>query len=125
MPLARGVRRVSLTSDQLGYDVTAPRIGGSARLLEIKTTTAALVGSTVAIHLSRGEARTGLRLPDGSLVVCAVENVDQCEARIIGWCEYDTIAGALPHDTPAGRWEHARLELEVARLLPGLPSAIA
>ena len=83
------------------------------------------MNSTVAIHISRGEAQTGRRLPDWSLVVCAVENVDQRQARIIGWCEYHTLAGALPHDTPAGRWEQARLELDVALLMPGLPSAIA
>lgn len=55
--LARSVRRVSLTSDQLGYDVTAPRVGGATRLLEVKTTTAAHVGATAAIYLSRGEAQ--------------------------------------------------------------------
>src|SRR4051812_6106621 len=73
--LARRVRRVSLTSDQLGYDVTAPRIGGPPRLLEVKTTTAANVGHTAAIHLSRGEARAGQRLADWALVICAVDDI--------------------------------------------------
>jgi hypothetical protein len=36
--LAALVRRVSLTSDQLGYDVTAPRLDGSTRRLEVKGT---------------------------------------------------------------------------------------
>ncbi len=37
--LARDVRRVSLLSDQLGYDVNAPRVAGPPRLLEVKATT--------------------------------------------------------------------------------------
>ena len=41
--LACSLCRVSLTSDQLGYDVTAPRVGGPPRLLEVKTSTAAHV----------------------------------------------------------------------------------
>lgn len=38
--LARDVRQVSLLSDQLGYDVVAPRIAGPQRLLEVKSTEA-------------------------------------------------------------------------------------
>lgn len=123
--LARSVRRVSLTSDQLGYDVTAPRVGGSPRLLEVKTTTAADTGSTTAIHLSRNEAHTGQRLADWALVICTVDDAEHRQGQIVGWCPHDAITDALPHDTTTGRWEQARLELPVASLMPGLPSAIA
>ena len=37
--LARAVRRVSLVSDQLGYDIRAPHIERPPRLLEVKATT--------------------------------------------------------------------------------------
>jgi hypothetical protein len=123
--LARSVRRVSLTSDQLGYDVTAPRVGGPPRLLEVKTTTVAHISSTAVIHLSRGEAHTGQRLADWALVICAVDDVQRRKGQIVGWCAHDAIADALPHDTTTGRWEQAHLELCVGHLLPGLPSPIA
>src|SRR5688500_16852398 len=38
--LAARVRRVSLTSDQLGYDITAPRLDDSTRRIEVKGTRA-------------------------------------------------------------------------------------
>jgi hypothetical protein len=123
--LARRVRRVSLTSDQLGYDVSAPRLGGTTRLLEVKTTTATRVSSTVALHLTRGEAQAGLRLRDWALVVCAVENIERREGRIVGWCPHDALAEALPRDTPTGHWEQARIDLEVTQLMPALPSPVA
>jgi hypothetical protein len=94
-------------------------------MLEVRTTTAANVGPTAAIHLSRGEAHTGQRLADWALVICAVDDVEQRQGRIVGWCRHDTIADALPHDTTTGRWEQARLELCVAGLMPGLHSSIA
>ena len=70
--LAREVRRVSLLSDQLGYDVSAPRVSGRPRLLEVKATTAELVGPSVNAHLSRNEADTGAALADWALVICAI-----------------------------------------------------
>ena len=94
-------------------------------MLEVKTTTTANVGATAAIHLSRSEARTGQRLADWALVICAVNDVERRQGRIVGWCPHDAIADALPHDTTTGRWEQARLELCVASLIPGLPSPIA
>jgi hypothetical protein len=123
--IACSVRRVSLTSDQLGYDVTAPRVGGPSRLLEVKTTTAAQVGATVAIHLSRNEAHTGHRLAEWALVICAIDDLELRQGRIVGWCPYDAIVEALPHDTTTGRWEQACLELSVKGLMPELPSPIA
>ena len=68
--LTWAVRHLSLESDQLGYDVSAPRIGGPSRLIEVKATT--VPAETIAVYLSRNEAETGLRYPDWSLVVCSV-----------------------------------------------------
>jgi len=64
--LARAVRRVSLISDQLGYDVVAPRVGGPNRLLEVKATTGPH-DDPIRIHLSRNEAAVGARRTQCSL----------------------------------------------------------
>jgi uncharacterized protein DUF3883 len=123
--LARSVRRVSLTSDQLGYDVAAPRVGGPSRLLEVKTTTAAQLGAALDIRVSRNEADTGQQLADWALVICAIDDLERRQGQIVGWCPHDAIADALPHDTTTGRWEQARLQLADTALMRGLPSAIA
>jgi hypothetical protein len=123
--LATEVRRVSLLTDQLGYDVSAPRVTGAPRLLEVKATTADTDGHSLAIHLTRNEADTGTALHDWALVACHVENTDQRHGHIVGWCAGQALADLLPVDSPAGRWEQAALALPHERLLPGLPGVAA
>ncbi len=119
--LAHEVRRVSLLSDQLGYDISAPRVTGAPRLLEVKATTTDGAGRSLAIRLSRNEADTGTTLPDWALVACQVENTVQRQGHIIGWCTCHALADLLPSDCLTGRWEQASLALPLDRLSPGLP----
>jgi len=124
LDLARAVRRVSLESDQLGYDVSAPRISGPRRLLEIKATTA-IATSAHGLHLSRNEADVGARYPhDWALMVCQITNPDAAEGEIVGWCSRASLEELLPKDTPSGRWEQAWVEIPVTAFTPGLPRAV-
>jgi len=122
--LARYVRRVSMLSDQLGYDVNAPRITGPPRLLEVKATTSSSVDNSVTIHLSRNEADTGATFPNWALVVSVVDNVDQRLGHIAGWCTATVLGDLLPHDGVAGRWDQASVEIPLERLFPGLPGVV-
>ncbi len=117
--LAASVQRVSLISDQLGYDVVAPTVGGKLRRMEVKTTTG--VGhSHIEIHLSRNEAAVGIRDPSWALVVCRVR--DDHAQEIVGWCRAAALASLLPGDMHArGKWETAKLLLEREMLIAGLP----
>lgn len=118
--LARAVRRVSLESDQLGYDVSAPRIAGNRRLLEVKGTTRP--SEVLQVHLSRNEAKTGGKFPeDWALVVCAVADVGTADGEILGWCSHSQVAPLLPEDGTSSRWEQALIALPVELLTPGLP----
>jgi hypothetical protein len=121
--LAREVRQLSLISDQLGYDVVAPRLNGSGRLLEVKAT--GRDEDLLVVHLSRNEAKTGERYGDWALVICIVEEFDPPAGRIAGWCSYGTLADRLPVDTPSGRWEQAELTIDQKELSTGLPRAVA
>ena len=123
--LARDVRRVSLLSDQLGYDISAPRIDGPARLLEVKATTGDLADAGVLIHLSRNEADTGLLFGSWALVVCVVDDLEQRGARVVGWCAAPALRDLLPLDGATGRWEQAAVELPLDRLRRGLPGVVA
>ena len=119
--LARDVRRVSLVSDQLGYDVRAPRLQGPPRRLEVKSTTS--IAQHVEVFISRSEADTGRKTDGWNLVVCHVGNVDRAEGTIVGWWSYGGLADRLPRDVDSGSWQQARLTLRVSDAHPGLPSA--
>jgi hypothetical protein len=122
--LAREVRRVSLLSDQLGYDVSAPRVSGRPRLLEVKATTAQLVGPSVNAHLSRNEADTGAALADWALVICAVDDIDRRLGHVVGWCGANALEDLRPLDSACGRWDQATFQVPVDRLIPGLPGVV-
>lgn len=118
--LAAQVRQVSTVSDELGYDVTAPRIDGSTRRLEVKTTQAAT--TTVSVFLSRNEASVGLADPDWHLVVCALQ--EGTDVAILGWVCARDIADRFPSNTHQdGAWESARIRIPTTSLTTGLPPA--
>jgi hypothetical protein len=117
--LARAVRRVSLTSDALGYDVNAPRLTGRPRLLEVKSTTR--TDDTFRVFISRNEANIGAKFPDWAMVVCRVTDLEMRSAEICGWCPAHTFSARLPTDSARGRWEQASIGLRAEELHPGLP----
>lgn len=124
LELVRRVRRVSLLSDQLGYDVSAPRISEEKRLLEVKATTINPAG-TVSVHLTRNEAEVGRRHPEQwSLVVCLVSDVEKREAEILGWCSHHELEGFLPLDVEGGSWGEADIKLPLKALTTGTPRAV-
>jgi hypothetical protein len=118
--LAAKVRRISSETDQAGYDITAPRIIGSPRLLEVKATTAQ-AAAEISVHLSRNEFETGIRYSDWSLVICRITDVDARAGDIIGWSPAAALAGIVPTDGDHGRWDSALVTLAFESLLPELP----
>ena len=121
--LARRVRRVSLESDQLGYDVSAPRVTGPPRLFEVKATTIE-EPEQFTVHLSRNEAEVGLRYPeDWALVTCRVSNIADRQGVVVGWCTAKALAPMLPADTIDARWESAEVRISLDLLEPDLPRA--
>lgn len=119
--LARRVRRLSLRSDQLGYDVTAPRVNGKNRLLEVKAARDISSG-TATVFLTRNEMDVGLRYDEWSLVVCQVTDVAAREGSVIGWCARHTLSNLLPIDIAGGaKWETCELDLPIKSLMLGLP----
>jgi hypothetical protein len=118
--LASAVRRVSLVSDQLGYDVVAPRMSGDSRRLEVKTAGRTLDG-LAHFYLSRNEAEVGRRDPQWALVYC--ERVSE-RTELVGWCGGPALEPYLPTDAEGGRWRVAEMSLPLPTLSVGLPPAI-
>jgi hypothetical protein len=115
---AARVRRVSLISDELGYDVIAPRLDGIMRRLEVKGTRS--VAASVAVTVTRNELTVGLADPDWSLVVVHMEQEDH--GHVVGHVPAAALQPLLPEDRHVhGRWQTARLRLMVGALRPGLP----
>jgi len=122
LELAARVRLVSLVSDAYGYDIVAPRAHGADRLLEVKATTS-ISDSQATVHLSRNEADVGSRRDNWMLVLCHIHDAERRHGNIVGWAGYRELRSLLPTDRTRGRWESASLTLDLANLVPGLPSA--
>lgn len=123
--LAEQVRHVSLISDQLGYDISAPLINGQLRLLEVKTTTQEDdAGAHINVFVSRNEFETGIKFPSWSLVVCRAIDVDKSACEILGHCSAQSLSELMPRNRSGGCWEQARVELPRRSLIEGLPSPL-
>lgn len=117
--LAAAVKRVSLRSDQLGYDVTSPDTTGHRHRLEVKTTASAF-GGRVEFFLSRNEAAVGARDPGWSLV--GVRRNRDNTLELIGWCSSVSLVPHLPRDiSTQGRWASVRLSIAITNFEAGLP----
>ena len=117
---AMEVKAVSEISDQLGFDVVAPRVDGTLRRLEVKTTRS--VASVVTVFITRNEFETGLADPNWQLVVVRA-NRDGGHS-VLGYVGGGDIAGLMPEDRDdAGSWQVTRVRLPLEGLLEGLPPA--
>jgi hypothetical protein len=120
--LVASVRHVSLYDDTAGYDIVAPCIDESERLLEVKSTTRK--GQSVEIFLSRNEAMMGVQRPNWWLVICHVTDIEGRQGEILGWVQGEFLSNRLPQDLPGGMWQSVKIEIPVEEIVAGLPSAI-
>lgn len=111
------VRRLSELSDELGYDVVAPRLHGNRRL-EVKTT-AHHDDGLIRFFVSRNEIDVGLRDEDWALVACRVR--DGSEMELVGWCRAAALSPYLPIDSEGGQWREAELAIPLVLFEADLP----
>jgi hypothetical protein len=119
--LAQGVRRISVVSDQLGYNVVTPTIGEYPWRIEVKTTRSnATVVRTV---LTRNAVRVGIADRRWILLICFQSKTGNHE--VLGWCSASFLQSVLPKDVSRdGQWLSARVALDRASLNKGLPSFV-
>jgi uncharacterized protein DUF3883 len=120
--LASKVRQVSLYDDTAGYDVAAPCLDLSDRMLEVKSTTRD--SDPLTVFLSRNEADTGLERANWSLVACLVDDIENRTGHVIGWLSGVLLSEHLPTDAVHGAWESAQLSIPRAWFVGGLPSPV-
>lgn len=117
--LASGVRRVSLLSDLLGYDVVVPTPAGRLRL-EVKTSTRPTT-ETFRFFISRNEIEWGANDVDWRLVACRI--VDG-QVSLVGFCSALQLLESLPVDSSDACWRQAEVTVGDCVLQPGFPSLV-
>jgi hypothetical protein len=118
--LADNVRRLSEVSDQLGYDVSAPRLDHSTRRIEVKGTRGE--GTVITFFLSRNEAERGRLDRDWSLVACRISVNDGVE--LVGRVSGADLEPYLPEDLrPDSKWQSVRVQMPESAFTRGLPPA--
>jgi hypothetical protein len=120
MEAAGQVRTVSEISDELGFDVVAPRADRTLRRLEVKTTRS--LAAVVTVFVTRNEFEVGLADPNWRLVVVRA-NRDGGHS-MLGHLGGGDLAGLMPEDRDeGGRWHVAKVRLPLEGLVEGLPPA--
>ena len=119
MDLVERVRRLSLISDALGYDIVAPDFKGEEYQLEVKC----YRGPIANCFVTRNEFEVGCRLPNWRLVVCHAST--DARATIVGWMASESLRDRTPTDRDElGKWQVARMVFRVGDLQPGLPLVV-
>lgn len=116
LDLARRVRRVSLISDALGYDILAPNLDGQDCRLEVKC----YRGRHPRFYITRNEFEVGLTLRRWYLVLCKF--IPDSPAKVVGWTTLSTLRSKVPIDRDGSvTWQVVRVRLRESDLRPGLP----
>ena len=116
LDLARSVRRVSLISDALGYDIAAPNLAGRECRLEVKS----YRGRYPNFYITRNEFEVGQTLSRWYIVLC--RSRDGLVPSIVGWTTASTLNVRMPIDRERwAKWQVARVRIEESQLQPGLP----
>ena len=110
------VRRVSLISDAVGYDIQTPNLAGMDCRLEVKC----FRGRQPKFFISRNEFQVGRMLPRWYLVLCRA--MPNSPPGIVGWTSLDPLVARMPSDVHiSARWQSARVQFAESDLQPGLP----
>ena len=121
--LAEQCEQVSLVSDSFGYDLRAPKVDGTLRRLEVKTTTATGRPTTVRFFISRNEYDVGRRNAFEWALVACTRDRSTGQVDLLGWCRALTLTQYLPVDR-YGRWTEAHVSLPATALMPAFPAAV-
>jgi len=115
--LADLVEKVSDLSDELGYDITAPRLDSSIRRIEAKTT--ASRSTSFTFFLTRNEFEVSQWDSDWFLVAVQIK-ADQ--PHLVGWTDGASLKGLTPVDPDkAGLWVTTKVKVGHDFFHPGLP----
>ena len=106
--LARLVKRVSLISDEFGYDIEVVTPGGTSLKIEVKSSVE-MPKDKVEFFITRHESVVSCNSQNWYLIFCFVSDVERSAGEVIGWVDNSTLVKAWPVDSAFSSWKLAEI----------------
>lgn len=106
--LARLVKRVSLISDEFGYDIEVVTPGGTNLKIEVKSSVE-MPKDKVEFFITRHESVVSCNSQNWYLIFCFVSDVESSVGEVIGWIDNSTLIKAWPVDSAFSSWKLAEI----------------
>ena len=106
--LARLVKRVSLISDEFGYDIEVVTPGGTNLKIEVKSSVE-MPKDKVEFFITRHESVVSCTAQNWYLIFCFVSDVERSVGEVIGWIDNSTLIKAWPVDSAFSGWKLAEI----------------
>jgi len=111
--LARLAKRVSLISDEFGYDIEVVTPNGTHMKLEVKSSVT-MPREMLSFFITRHEASVSRDVKDWYLVFCFISDVDSAAGEVVGWIGSSALVGACPTDSAFSKWKLAEITKDVS-----------
>lgn len=106
--LARLVKRVSLISDEFGYDIEVVTPGGTSLKIEVKSSVE-MPKDKVEFFITRHESVVSCNSQNWYLIFCFVSDFERSSGEVIGWIDNSTLVKAWPVDSAFSNWKLAEI----------------
>ena len=106
--LARLARRVSLISDEFGYDIEVTTPSGIGLNIEVKSSVE-MPKDRVEFFMTRHESIVSRNLQNWYLVSCYLADVERPAGEIIGWIDSSILVEAWPIDSAVSYWKLSKI----------------
>lgn len=106
--LARLVKRVSLISDEFGYDIEVVTPGGTSLKIEVKSSVE-MPKDKVEFFITRHESVVSCNSQNWYLIFCFVSDVERSAGEVIGWIDNSTLVKTWPVDSAFSSWKLAEI----------------
>ncbi len=106
--LARLARRVSLISDEFGYDIELTTPSGIGLNIEVKSSVE-MPKDRVEFFMTRHESIVSRNLQNWYLVSCYLADVERPAGEIIGWIDNSILVDVWPIDSAVSYWKLSQI----------------
>lgn len=106
--LARLARRVSLISDEFGYDIEVMTPSGIGLNIEVKSSVE-MPKDRVEFFMTRHESIVSRNLQNWYLVSCYLADVERPAGEIIGWIDSSILVDVWPIDSAVSYWKLSQI----------------
>lgn len=106
--LARLARRVSLISDEFGYDIEVTTPSGIGLNIEVKSSVE-MPKDRVEFFMTRHESMVSRNLQNWYLVSCYLADVECPAGEIIGWIDSSILVDVWPFDSAVSHWKLSQI----------------